>query len=243
MLRALTDFLCFPGPAIAGGEGNRKGTPQGGVISPLLANLYLHLLDRNRERRGVQQRLGARIIRYADDIVVLCRRGTDKPMEELRYLLERLELSLNETKTKTVNSFERGFDFLGFSIWMGKGRKKGVHYPHVQPSKKSRRAIKDRVTALTMRNRTPMPMDTIAGEINATVRGRVGYFHFRNCSRVLKHVKSHIEERLRTHLRKRHKIRDRKTGIIRFDNRSLYEHYGLYKVPTTAGWTKAHALR
>lgn len=228
---------------IGGGKGNRKGTPQGGVASPLLANIYLNLLDRNWERRGIQQRLGARIVRYADDIVVLCRRGTDKPMEELRYLLGRLELTINEAKTKIVNAFDGKFDFLGFSIWMAKSRKTGRCYAHAQPSNKSLKAIKDRVTALTMRNRTPLPLDTVVGEINATARGWVGYFHFKNCSRALKHVKCHIEERLRTHLRKRYKIRDRKTGIIRFDNRSLYEHYGLYKVPTTAGWMKAHALR
>jgi RNA-directed DNA polymerase len=69
---------------IGGGKGNRKGTPQGGVISPLLSNLFLHLLDRVWERRGLQQRLGARIVRYADDIVVLCRKGTEQPMAVLR---------------------------------------------------------------------------------------------------------------------------------------------------------------
>ena len=81
------------------------------------------------------------------------------------------------------------------------------------------------------------------GAVNATVRGWVGYFHFKNCSKALEHVRGHVEERLRTHLRKRHKVRDRKAGFIKFDNRALYEKYGLYKVPTTAGWTKAHALR
>ena len=65
---------------IGGGKGNRKGTPQGGVISPLLANLYLHILDRIWERRGLQQQLGARIVRYADDIVVLCRRQPGRVM-------------------------------------------------------------------------------------------------------------------------------------------------------------------
>ena len=132
---------------IGGGKGNRKGTPQGGVVSPLLANLYLHLLDRIWERRGLQQRLGARIVRYADDIVVLCRRGSDKPMEVLQRILERLGLILNETKTKIVNASEDKFDFLGFSIWMGKSKRTGKRYAHVQPSKKSLKAIKDRVKA------------------------------------------------------------------------------------------------
>jgi len=75
---------------IGGGKGNRKGTPQGGVISPLLSNLYLHLLDRIWERRRLQQRLEARIVRYADDMVVLCRRGTEQPMAVLRQILTRM---------------------------------------------------------------------------------------------------------------------------------------------------------
>jgi RNA-directed DNA polymerase len=228
---------------IGGGKGNRKGTPQGGVVSPLLANLYLHLLDRIWERRGLQQRLGARIVRYADDIVVLCRRGSAKPMEMLRHILERLGLTLNETKTKIVNASEAKFDFLGFSIWMGKSRRTGKRYPHVQPSKKSLKAIKDRVTDLTKRERTLVALDLILREVNTTTRGWVGYFHFKNCSKALEHERAHVEQRLRTHLCKRHKVRDRKAGFIKFGNRTLYEKYGLYKVPTTAGWTRAHALR
>ncbi len=164
-------------------------------------------------------------------------------MEVLRRVLERLGLTLNETKTKIVNTFEGKFDFLGFSIWMGKSRRTGKRYAHAQPSKRSPKAIKDRVSALTKRERTFVPLDLVVGAVNATVRGWVGYFHYKNCSKALEHVRGHVEERLRAHLRKCHKIRDRKAGFIKFDNRTLYEKYGLYKVPTTAGWTKAHALR
>jgi group II intron reverse transcriptase/maturase len=228
---------------VGGGKGNRTGTPQGGVISPLLANLYLHLLDRIWERRQLQKRLGARIVRYADDIVVLCRNGTDQPMAVLRQILERLGLTLNKAKTREVDAFKGKFDFLGFSIWMGKSRRTGKHYAHVQPSKKSLKTIKDRITALTQRQRTMVPLESVMAKVNTTLRGWVGYFHIRNCSKSLEHVKSHVQQRLRTHLRKRYKVRRRNTGDIRFGNRSLYERYGLYKVPTTAGWTRAHALR
>ncbi len=228
---------------IGGGKGNRKGTPQGGVISPLLANLYLHLLDRIWQRRRLEERLGARVVRYADDIVLLCRRGSERPMEALRRILNRLGLTLNEAKTRNVNADQGRFDFLGFTIWMGKGRKTGNHYPHVQPSKKSLQAIKDRVTHLTTRSRTIMPLAWVVNEVNSTVRGWVGYFHYRNCSQVMGQVRYHVEQRLITHLRKRHKVRDRKTGYARFNPRALYERYGLYKVPTSAGWKKkAHAL-
>ena len=228
---------------IGGGKGNRTGTPQGGVISPLLSNLYLHILDRIWERKNLQQRLGARIVRYADDIVILCRKNkSGKAMEVLRQILERLKLTLNEAKTKIINAFEGKFDFLGFTIWMGKGRKTRNYYPHVQPSKKALQKIKDRVTELTSRRRTIRPIEWIVNEINATVRGWVGYFHYRNCCKVLGQLRSHTEERLRTHLRKRHKVRNRNAGYVRFSSRLLYERFNLYKVPTTAGWAKAHAL-
>ena len=210
----------------------------------MLANLYLHILDRIWERNNLQQRLGARIVRYADDIVILCRRNkTGKAMIVLRQILERLKLTLNETKTKIVNAHKGSFDFLGFSIRMGESRKTGKLYPHVQPSKKALRIIKDRVTELTKRTRTVKSLEWVVNELNATVRGWVGYFHFRNCSKALTHLKSHVEQRLRTHLRKRHKVRDRKAGYVLFPIGVLYQKCALYKVPTTAGWTKAHALR
>jgi len=229
---------------IGGGKGNRKGTPQGGVISPLLSNLYLHILDRIWERNNLQQRLGARIVRYADDIVILCRRGkSEQSMTVLRQILERLELTLNEAKTKTVNAYEEKFDFLGFSIWRARSKRTGNHYAHVQPSKKALQSVKDRVTELTKRGRTVKPLEWVVNEVNATVRGWVGYFHYRNCAKALAQIKGHVEERLRTHQRKRHKVRDRKTGCIKFPSRLLYEKYNLYKVPTSAGWKKAHALQ
>ncbi len=208
-----------------------------------MANLYLHLLDRKCERRQLEQQPGARIVRYVDDIVILCRKGSEKPMEMLRYVLMRLGLTLNEAKTKIVNARGAKFDFLGFSVWMARSTRKGKQYPHTQPSKKSAQVIKDRVTALTKRERTLVPLEQVVGAVNATVREWVGYFHFKNCSKLLEHVRGHVEERLRTHLRKRYKVTDRKTGYARSGNRVLYEKYGLYKVPTTAGWAKVHASR
>jgi len=217
------------------------------ILNPVLetrrGDVEEHQPARIWARRNLQQRLGARIVRYADDIVLLCRRKkSDKAMAVLRQILERLGLSLNEAKTRVVNAFTEKFDFLGFSICMGKSRRTGNHYSHVQPSRKSLKAIKGRVTELTKRVRTPVPIERVVWEVNGTVRGWVGYFHFKNCSKALSHVRQHVEERLRTHLRKRHKVKDRGTGFARFGSRVLYGKYGLYKVPTTAGWTRAHAL-
>ena len=95
-------------------------------------------------------------------------------MAVLRQILERLKLTLNETKTKIVNAHKGKFDFLGFTIWMAESRKSGNLYSHVQPSKKSLQAIKDRVTGITHRNMTVKPLEKIVTDVNSTVRGWVG---------------------------------------------------------------------
>ncbi|WP_090415825.1 group II intron reverse transcriptase/maturase [Nitrosomonas halophila] len=175
---------------VGGGKTNSKGTPQGGVISPLLSNCYLHLLDRIWERHQLHQKLEAQIVRYADDFVVLCA---------------------------------------------------GKSYTHACPAPKSLVKIRDRITQLTARERTLIPLSDIVGSVNASLRGWANYFHYRNSSSALGKVKVHAEERLRIHLMNRHKIKDRRIGLGRFPSQQLYMKYGLYKVPTTAGWKSAHA--
>ena len=225
-----------------GGKGNRKGTPQGGVISPLLSNLYLHILDRIWERHELETRYRARLVRYADDLVILCARSVDAPMAMLRKVLGRLDLSLNETKTRVVNAREESFDFLGFSIALRRSCKSGKRYPHVEPSKRSVQRIKDRSKELTDRRRTPVPMSRIIAELNLTLRGWSNYFHYRNCTDVMSKVKTHVEERVRTHLRRRHKLASRAKGYQQFPGHVIYGRYGLFKLSTKAPWKSAHAL-
>jgi group II intron reverse transcriptase/maturase len=117
-----------------GGKGNRKGTPQGGVISPLLANLYLHLLDRTWERQELDKQLGAHLVRYADDFVVLCKRGTERPMEIIQHILARLKLTLNKSKSRVVDASRDRFEFLGFEFRITRSWRTGNLYPNVQPS-------------------------------------------------------------------------------------------------------------
>lgn len=224
-----------------GGKGNRRGTPQGGVISPLLANLYLHLLDRIWERHNIEQRYGARIVRYADDLVILCKRDITKPLALLKEILDRLGLTLNETKTHTVNAFQESFDFLGFSFQMRKSQFSGKWYPHTEPSRKSIQQIKEKVKSLTDRRLTPVPLNNLTETLNRSLRGWCNYFHHRNSSQALEKVKNFTEERMRTHLRRRHKIKCRKTAMVRFTRSVLYNRYGLYPVPTSAKW-KHNAL-
>ena len=225
-----------------GGKGSRRGTPQGGVISPLLANRYLHLLDRIWERHRLEERYSARMVRYADDLVICCSKGTEAPMQVLRYVLERLDLSLNESKTRVVDAREESFDFLGFCFHRRRSHKSNKLYPHVEPSKRSIQRIKDRTKQLTDRRCTPIPLSVMIEELNRTLRGWSSYFHYRNCTGVFSKVKMHVEERLRTQLRRRYKLTSRAQAYQRFPGQVIYGRYGLFKLPTTAPWQKANAL-
>lgn len=226
---------------VGGGKTNSKGTPQGGVISPLLANCYLHLLDRIWQRQNLKGKLKAHLVRYADDFVVLCANGVEEPLKVVRHVLARLGLTLNEAKTQIVDATEASFNFLGFSIRMSRGRQSGKPYPHVCPSEKSLKKIKAKLTALTGRELTPIALEKIVGNVNRSLHGWVNYFHYRNSNQVMEKVKTHAEQRMRKHLMKRHKVKDRGIGEGRFPSVKLYGRYGLCKVPTAAGWRSAHA--
>ena len=102
--------------------------------------------------------------------------------------------------------------------------------------------FKDRTKALTSRRRTPVPMPYIIDELNRTMRGWSSYFHHRNGTRVMSTVKMHVEERVRTHLRRRHKLGSRAQTYQKFPGSVIYGRYGLFKRPTHAPWRSAHAL-
>jgi RNA-directed DNA polymerase len=186
------------------------------VISPLLANCYLHILDRIWQRRHLKGTLQAHLVRYADDFVVLCRNDVEEPLKVVRHVLERLGLSLNEAKTHTVDATQASFNFLGFTIQMSRGEGTGKLRPNVRPADKSLKKIKARLTELTQRNLTVIPLGDIVKNVNRSLRGWANYFHYRNSSLAMSKVRQHAEDRLRTHLMKRHKVKDRKAALCRF---------------------------
>ena len=174
--------------------------------------------------RGHQldKRLGAHLVRYADDFVVLCKRGTERPMTIIQNILTRLELTLNKSKTRMVNASQECFDFLGFELRIARSWRTGNLYPNVQPSRKSLKTIKSRLTVMTRRGLTRLPLEKVVENVNLTLRGWTAYFHYRNCSKALSQVREHAEQRVRVHLRRRHKIKDRGTGYLCFTGSSLY---------------------
>ena len=216
--------------------GNSQGSPQGGVISPLLANIYLNVLDMTWKYKKVQERFGARLVRYADDCVALCSGNTERVLGGINAVLSDLGLSLNKEKTKVVDATEEGFDFLGYTTSLVKSRKTGRRYPLIRPSKKSLKHIRAEIKGITNRRNFSLPNDVILNKLNGVVRGWTGYFYYQNCSKDLSSLKDYFEEKVRTYLRRKHAKKCR--GYKAYPSEYLYGVLGLYKIPTTAQWTQ-----
>jgi group II intron reverse transcriptase/maturase len=217
-------------------KGNYKGTPQGGVISPLLANIYLNVLDTIWKLKKVEEKYGARLIRYADDFVVTCKGGTERVLKGIKTILGELKLNLNEEKTRIVDARKESFNFLGFTIIAKKNPKTGKTFPLMRPSKKAIKHIKGEIKRLTCRKTLAIPKETIIKNLNEVVRGWTGYFYYGNCSRDLTTLKGFLDERVRTYLRRKHGKKSR--GYRAYPYKYLYGMLGLYKIPTTAPWTQ-----
>jgi group II intron reverse transcriptase/maturase len=218
-------------------KGNDKGTPQGGVISPLLANIYLNVLDTLWAVKKVQERVGARLVRYADDSVVLCRGNARRILKGVKRVLEDLGLTLNEEKTCVVDARQESFNFLGFTIGMRQSRRTGRIYPHVEPSKKARKQIRSEIKRLTTEQYSAVPTEVMIRRINEAARGWVGYFRYGNCTKALVTLKRYLIYRVRIYLRRKHHYRS--FGYKKYPDRYYYDSLGLYKVLTKAPWAKA----
>jgi len=206
---------------------NRQGVPQGGVISPLLANLYLNELD-----WAVNDPAEARrpvMVRYADDFVILCEPGAGEGLRaRLKRWLEARGLKLNEEKTRKVHSRE-GFDFLGFSVRWQPSRRNGRWYAHVEPSIKSRQRLREKVRKHLNHWTRHRHIDEVLGDVNRLLRGWGGYFHYRNSSRVFGAMNHWIRDRTRRWLWRKHN-RTRALWSA-YPGHVLYERYGLWPLP------------
>ena len=217
--------------------GNAKGTPQGGVISPLLANIYLNVLDKVWKVKKIQERMEARLIRYADDFVVLCKGNTERLLEGIQNVLGHLGLSLNAEKTRVLDSRQEGFNFLGFTIEVRKSPRTGRNFPHIRPSRKAQRRIRVEIKNLTCRRTLALPTEVVIQRLNEAVRGWAGYFYYRNCSKDFSALRWFLEERVRIYLRRKHQKKSR--GYRAYPYNYLYETLGLFKIPMKAPWTRA----
>jgi group II intron reverse transcriptase/maturase len=160
------------------GKDNHTGTPQGGVISPLLANIYLHLVDRIvNNAQSLFSKHGIKMIRYADDFVLMGKMLPDEVLEKLKSLLHRMGLSLNEGKTRKLDARTESFNFLGFTIRYDKDTKgRYFRYWNIVPSKKSEQKIRDKVKDYLGKHGHCKAQD-VADGLNSIMRGWLNYFN------------------------------------------------------------------
>ena len=203
-------------------EGKRDetmvGTPQGGVISPLLANIYLNEMDKEITETG-----SIRVVRYADDFVILCKTKEDaeRMMQQVKEILTWLKLRLNETKTRTVNAKKESFHFLGFKLKMRSGKL------WITPQEKAIKKFKDAVRMRTRRGLAMKPKD-ITGGLNAIIRGWGNYFRIGNIKYLFRQLDKWIRTRVRTFIeQKKSKYANR-----RIPNSVLKSEYKLASLTT-----------
>jgi RNA-directed DNA polymerase len=167
-----------------GGKKNKVGTPQGGVISPLLSNLYLHLLDRIvNSSRSLFKKLGIVMVRYADDFVLMGKTLKAEAFNKLKDLLKRMGLTLNEEKSKQINAKVTSFNFLGFVFRYDKSYKspEGSKFWNVKPSEKSNKKIREKLGTALKKMGHYKP-ELLVQELNAILRGWLNYFDIKGVS-------------------------------------------------------------
>ena len=219
------------------------GTPQGGVISPLLANIYLHVLDRTWAERGV-----GTLVRYADDAVVMCRsrEEAEAALGLVGEVLAELGLELHPDKTRIVDLGEgrEGFDFLGCHLHArvsGRLLERGIrrHYLHRWPSARSMKKVRQRVKELTGRNRNgAKDVRVLISDLNPILRGWGNYFRTGNAAHKFRQVDAYVRRRLQHFLVKRHG-RNLHAGRADTWTEDWFNELGLYRLRGTIRYPEA----
>jgi RNA-directed DNA polymerase len=178
------------------GQPTEVGSPQGGVISPLLANIYLHVLDMYWVTRYAG--LGA-LFRDADDIVIICRtqRQAEHALHAVRLILQKLKLQLHPTKTRLVGMAQEGFDFLGFHFQKLRAKRTGKLLPYMWPSQKAMKAIRREIHALTSRQRLAEGLAAVISQLNPVIAGWRNYFQIGNSTMKLQQRDRYVWQRVR----------------------------------------------
>lgn len=199
-----------------GGKDHHRGTPQGGVISPLLANLYMRqfLLAWQKWERQLE----AHVCNYADDLVILCRGTAETALVVTRDLLKRLKLELNGEKTHLVDARAEQFDFLGYTFGPQYDPRNGACYLGVVPSQARIRRLRQAVRSdLRPQNQ---PVDEVMVHLNRLLAGWARYFSYGTVSKTHRMVDRYVADRLRQFLVRRHKLDG--LGTRQFPERRLY---------------------
>ncbi|MGC4114614.1 MAG: reverse transcriptase domain-containing protein [Myxococcales bacterium] len=213
-------------PRFAGGKRSKQGTPQGGAISPLLANIYINRLLKAFARSDLMRRCEARIVNYADDFVVVCKPGTAAAvLVQVRQWIVGMKLTLNEAKTCVRNAWKESFRFLGYELGPLVKRQPRRHYRYLgaRPSKMAMEQVRRKVSTLLHRGRVE-PWEQIRTELNQFLSGWADYFAYGSPEKSFRLVDIHVADRARNLLRRRHKL---PRGTSRFGYVELHRDYGI----------------
>ena len=205
------------------------GTPQGGVISPLLANLYLHWLDHVWETKGFGKRShNAHIVRYADDFVILCNRNPEFYLEQAKVVLDRLGLTLNAQKTRVVNVKEEPFDFLGHRFVVQRSKRTQNWTTYYYPAPKAMASVKSKIRDIARHGQHWNLSDLIQERLNPVLRGWGNYFKTGNSQKRFKSIDNYAIWVLCIMLRKKHKKRGK--GWRDHPPSWFYEYHRLFRL-------------
>jgi RNA-directed DNA polymerase len=218
------------------------GTPQGGVISPLLSNIYLHVLDTQWVRQSAPS---GTLVRYCDDFVVMCQtvKQCEQAQGRIEGILKRLGLELHPQKTRRVQLYDgkQGFDFLGCHLhkrlsgrlWVQ--RRKRLYFLHRWPSRRSMQRVRARVRELTPRSRCHADLRMVIADLNPVLRGWGNYFRTGNAANHFISLDSFVERRLRG-LRRKRKGRHLRPGEAGHWTREYFERLGLHRLRGTIAY-------
>ena len=217
-----------------------RGTPQGAPISPLLANLYMRRFILGWKQQGWEKRLGARIVNYADDFVILCRGSAQEARERMQKIMGVLKLTVNEKKTRTCCVPAESFDFLGYTIGWCYSTRTGRAYLGTRPAKKRVKRFCAGVSERTQRSTLADRTEDLVADLNRQLRGWANYFCLGPVSKAYRAVDRHTRHRLRQWLCRKHQRAGRGTGA--YPDEYLYERLGLIrleKLTADLPWAKA----
>ena len=201
---------------IVGGKGNTRGTPQGGVASPLLANIYMNRFLKHWRLSGCGEAFRAHVVSYADDFVILSRGRAAEALAWTKAVMTKLGLAINEAKTSLRNARQERFDFLGYSFGPHWFKANGRWYLGASPSKKSVQRLKAQVRALLVPGNNE-PWSEVRDELNRCLRGWSNYFCQGTRRPIFRSIDHYVTERVRAFLARRHKVQGRGNRQFTFE--------------------------